>query len=156
MAGRKPKRSIASVRSLRCKRRDGARPIYLRAAPLPGTGRQKVLTRKTMAACALAASLSGVGASEAAAAACEAFRVTEGGRLIALGASESARLTAEHGIRANASGTRSSSFFAWIFFESSQCPHTRPIPVCPRTHLPQRTRLPPNLCLRRELRLALI
>ena len=68
-----------------------------------------MLTRKTMTACALAASLSGVGANEAAAAACEAFRLTEGGRLIALGAAESARLTAEHGIRANASGTRSSS-----------------------------------------------
>ena len=109
MAGRKPKRSTACVRSLRSKRRDGARPPHLRAAPLPGTGRQKVLTRKTMAACVLAASMTGAGTSEAATAACEAFRITDGGRMIALSASEAARLSAEHGVRANASGTRSSS-----------------------------------------------
>ena len=109
MAGRRPRLSIASVRSLRCKRRDGARSPHLRVASHPGTGRQKVLTRKTMAACALAASMTGAGTSEAAAAACEAFRITEGGRMIALSASEAARLSAEHGVRANASGTRSSS-----------------------------------------------
>ena len=110
MAGRKPRRSTACVRSRsRNKRRDGARPPHLRAAPLPGTGRQKVLTRTTKAACILAASMSGVGASEAAAAVCEAFRITEGGRMIALSASEAARLSAQHGVRVNASGTRSSS-----------------------------------------------
>jgi len=109
MAGRKPRRSIASVRSLPCKRRDEARPPHMRVAPLPATGRQKVLTRKTMAACVLAASMTGAGTSEAATAACEAFRITEGGRMIALSASEAARLSAEHGVRANASGTRSSS-----------------------------------------------
>ena len=68
-----------------------------------------MLTRKTMAAWALAVAMSGVCASEAAASACEAFRITEGGRMIALSASEAARLSAEHGVRVNASGTRSSS-----------------------------------------------
>jgi hypothetical protein len=110
MAGRKPRRSIACVSSLsRSKRRDEARPSHLRAAPLPGTGRQEVLTRKTMAACAIAAALSGAGASEAAATACEAFRITEDGRRIALSASEAARLSAQNGIRTSASGNGISS-----------------------------------------------
>ena len=110
MAGRKPRRSIASVRSLsRSKRRAGARSPHLRAAPLPGTGRKEVLTRKTMAACIVVATLSGTGANEAAAVACQAIRITEDGRRIALSASESARLSSEYGIRASASGTGLSS-----------------------------------------------
>lgn len=106
MAGRKPRRCSASF--LRSKGRDGRGSRLLRAAPLPCTGREKVLT-KTMAACAVAATMAGAVANEAVAGACEAFRITASGRMIALSASEAARLSAAHGIRTSASGTSSSS-----------------------------------------------
>ena len=66
-----------------------------------------MLTRTTIAAAGLAATLAGTGAAQAAS--CEAFRIGADGREIRLSAAETARLRADYGISASGSSTRISS-----------------------------------------------
>ena len=66
-----------------------------------------MLTRTTIAAAGLAATLAGAGTAEAAS--CEAFRIGANGRETQLSAAEAARLRADFGISASGSGMRISS-----------------------------------------------